>query len=178
MAMLTTTMTVNHKPRAVPTIDYDDPENIDDDGNRRTEPQCLEEEVMTLDTGLPFFEHFYGGGVRDIRGFEDNTLGPKDGSQSCRAVGGDVKVAGGFEIAIPTPFHQGRWFTASRCSLTSATFMKTGVPLTPACSGPLAGISVTWQAPIGPIIMNYAFPIKEFQGDRTESLQFSFGTTF
>jgi outer membrane protein insertion porin family len=41
-----------------------------------------------------------------------------------------------------------------------------------------AGISVTWQAPIGPIIMNYAWPIKKFDGDRTEALQFSFGTTF
>jgi outer membrane protein insertion porin family len=40
------------------------------------------------------------------------------------------------------------------------------------------GISITWQAPIGPIIMNYAFPIKEFDGDRTEKLQFSFGTSF
>ncbi|MDX2416315.1 MAG: outer membrane protein assembly factor BamA, partial [Xanthomonadales bacterium] len=58
---------------AIPTIDYDDPTNIDEDGNRIVEPLCLEEEVMTLDTGLPFYEHFYGGGVRDIRGFEDNT---------------------------------------------------------------------------------------------------------
>jgi outer membrane protein insertion porin family len=41
-----------------------------------------------------------------------------------------------------------------------------------------AGISVTWQAPVGPIVINYAFPLIEEEGDRTESLQFSFGTTF
>ncbi len=142
-----------------------------------TEPLCLQEEVMSLDTGLPFYEHFYGGGVRDIRGFEDNTLGPKDSPVNCRAVGGDVKVSGGIELAIPTPFTQGG---GSRIAL----FVDVGnvyenldtfdVNLFRAS----AGISVTWQAPIGPIIMNYAWPLREFEGDRTESLQFSFGTTF
>jgi len=136
---------------------------------------CLDEEVISIDTGLPFYEHFYGGGVRDIRGFEDNTLGPKDAA--CRAVGGDLKVSGGIEIAIPTPFTQGG---GSRIAL----FVDVGnvYENLDAFDASLfrasAGISVTWQAPIGPIIMNYAFPIKEFHGDRTESLQFSFGTTF
>jgi len=141
------------------------------------EELCLPEEVMSLDTGLPFFEHFYGGGVRDIRGFEDNTLGPKDGALSCRAVGGDVKVAGGFEVAIPTPFTKGG---GSRIALffDVGNVYENWSTFDASLFRASAGISVTWQAPIGPIIMNYAFPIKEFLGDRTESLQFSFGTTF
>jgi len=148
---------------------------VDTDLPDGVERACLDEEVISLDTGLPFFEHFYGGGVRDIRGFEDNTLGPKD--TSCRAVGGDLKVSGGIEVAIPTPFTQGG---GSRIAL----FVDVGnvyENLSTFDAGLFrasAGISVTWQAPIGPIIMNYAFPIKEFHGDRTESLQFSFGTTF
>ena len=139
------------------------------------ERECLDEEVISLDTGLPFFEHFYGGGVRDIRGFEDNTLGPKD--PSCRAVGGDLKVSGGIEVAIPTPFTKGG---GSRIAL----FVDVGnvyENLDAFDAGLFrasTGISITWQAPIGPIIMNYAFPLKEFHGDRTESLQFSFGTSF
>ncbi len=136
---------------------------------------CLDEEVIALDTGLPFFEQFYGGGVRDIRGFEDNTLGPKD--LNCRAVGGDFKVSGGIEIAIPTPFTSGG---GSRIALFAdignvyENFSAFDAKLFRAS----AGISVTWQAPIGPIIINYAFPLREFNGDRTESLQFSFGTSF
>ena len=136
---------------------------------------CLQEEVIALDTGLPFYEHFYGGGVRDIRGFDDNTLGPKD--PFCRAVGGDFKVSGGIEIAIPTPFTEG---SGSRIAL----FVDIGnvYENIDAFDADLlrasAGLSVTWQAPIGPIIMNFAFPLKEELGDRTESVQFSFGTTF
>jgi len=141
------------------------------------EGNCLQEEVMYLDTGLPFYEHFYGGGVRDIRGFEDNTLGPKDGIISCRAVGGDVKVAGGFELAIPTPFTKGG---GSRIALfvDFGNVYENWSTFDASLFRASTGISVTWQAPIGPIIMNYAFPIKKFRGDRTESLQFSFGTTF
>jgi len=138
---------------------------------------CLEEEIMTLDTGLPFYEHFYGGGVRDIRGFEDNTLGPKDGFVYCRAVGGDLKVAGGFELAIPTPFTKGGgsrialFFDIGNVYENFSTFDAGLFRMS-------TGVSITWQAPIGPIILNYAFPIKKFRGDRTEALQFSFGTTF
>ena len=159
---------------------YDDKslaQPVDTELPEDVESACLEEEVITLDTGLPFFEHFYGGGVRDIRGFEDNTLGPKDGPLSCRAVGGDVKISGGMEIAIPTPFTKGG---GSRIAL----FFDVGnvyenlSAVDASLFRASAGISVTWQAPIGPIIMNYAFPIREFKGDRTESLQFSFGTTF
>jgi outer membrane protein insertion porin family len=148
---------------------------IDTTLNTGNENRCLQEEVMALDTGLPFYEHFYGGGVRDIRGFDDNTLGPKD--PFCRALGGDFKVSGGIELAIPTPFTQG---SGSRIAL----FVDIGnvYENIDAFDANLlrasAGLSVTWQAPIGPIIMNFAVPLKEEEGDRTESVQFSFGTTF
>ncbi|MDX1459501.1 MAG: outer membrane protein assembly factor BamA [Xanthomonadales bacterium] len=158
--------------------DYDmrsQAEPIDPTINEALRGQCLQEEVIDLDRGLPFFEHFYGGGVKDIRGFDDNTLGPKD--PFCRSVGGDLKVSGGIEIAIPTPFTSG---SGSRIAL----FVDVGNVYEDLDSFDTdlfrasVGLSVTWQAPVGPIIMNFARPIKELEGDRTESIQFSFGTTF
>ncbi len=136
---------------------------------------CDQTDVIALDTGLPFFEHFYSGGVRDIRGYDDNTLGPKD--TFCRSVGGDFKVAGGFELAIPTPFAAG---SGTRIAL----FIDTGYVYENFKAFDAnklrasTGISVTWQAPIGPIVISYAFPFRDREGDRTEDLQFSFGTTF
>jgi outer membrane protein insertion porin family len=138
--------------------------------------ECDPTDVMTLDTGLPFYEHFYSGGVRDLRGYDDNTLGPKD--VFCRAVGGDFKVAGGMELAIPTSFGAGR--SGTRFAL----FVDTGYVYesiddfeADKLRGSF-GLSVTWEAPIGPIVISYAFPFNDQEGDRTEDLQFSFGTTF
>jgi outer membrane protein insertion porin family len=136
---------------------------------------CDPSDLMRLDTGLPFYEHFYSGGVRDLRGYDDNTLGPKDAF--CRSVGGDFKVAGGMELAIPTPFAAG---SGTRIAL----FVDTGYVYENISAFEASklrgsfGLSVTWEAPIGPIVISYAFPFNDQPGDRTEDLQFSFGTTF
>jgi outer membrane protein insertion porin family len=138
--------------------------------------QCDPTDLMLLDTGLPFYEHFYSGGVRDLRGYDDNTLGPKDGS--CRSVGGDFKVTGGAELAIPTPFAGGQ--SGTRIAL----FVDTGYVYENISAFDVEkmrgsfGLSVTWEAPIGPIVISYAFPFRDRPGDQTEDLQFSFGTTF
>ncbi|MEJ8568977.1 outer membrane protein assembly factor BamA [Elongatibacter sediminis] len=138
--------------------------------------RCDQSDVVALDTGLPFYEHFYSGGVRDLRGYDDNTLGPKD--RFCRSIGGDFKVAGGMELAFPTPFLGGQ--SGTRIAL----FVDTGYVYenidafdADKLRGSF-GLSVTWEAPIGPIIISYAFPFRDQEGDRTEDLQFSFGTTF
>ena len=137
---------------------------------------CDPTDLMKLDTGLPFWEHFYSGGVRDLRGYDDNTLGPKDAF--CRAVGGDLKVAGGFELAFPTPF------VGSQSGTRIALFVDTGYVYENISAFELDklrgsfGLSVTWEAPVGPIVISYAFPFNDRPGDRTEDLQFSFGTTF
>jgi outer membrane protein insertion porin family len=138
--------------------------------------ECDPTDLVRLDRGLPFFEHFYSGGVRDLRGYDDNTLGPKDAF--CRSIGGDFKVAGGVELAIPTPFAGGQ--SGTRIAL----FVDTGYVYENISAFDAKklrgsfGLSVTWEAPVGPIVISYAFPFRDRPGDRTEDLQFSFGTTF
>ncbi len=141
----------------------------------RVAGQCQLDEIVTLDNGLPFYEHFFAGGVADLRGFDDNSLGPKD--RFCRSVGGDFKVTGGFELAFPIPFVEASgtrlsWFVDvgnvfSNYDTFDADLFRAST-----------GLSVTWQAPIGPIIINLSQPLKKRDGDRTQALQFSFGQVF
>lgn len=141
----------------------------------RVAGQCQLDEIVTLDNGLPFYEHFFAGGVADIRGFDDNSLGPKD--RFCRSVGGDFKVTGGFELAFPIPFVEASgtrlsWFVD--VGNVFSNYDSFDVDLFRASTG----LSVTWQAPIGPIIINLSQPLKKRPGDETQALQFSFGQVF
>ncbi|RFF27097.1 MULTISPECIES: outer membrane protein assembly factor BamA [unclassified Wenzhouxiangella] len=142
------------------------------DNLRRT---CQPDEVVSFDDGLPFYEHFYGGGVSDIRGFEDNSLGPKD--QFCRSVGGDFKVIGGIELAFPLPNIEASgtrlaWFVDVGNVFRNYDSFETDKLRAS------TGLALTWQAPVGPIIINVATPLKEREGDETQVIQFSFGQTF
>ncbi len=161
---------------------YDDELNLEElDLEEVLDPEllaslrCPVDEIVTIDDGLPFYEHFYGGGVQDIRGFDDNSLGPKD--FNCRSVGGALKVVGGIELAFPIPFIEARgtrltWFVdAGNVYRDWSDFDASRLRAS-------TGIALTWQAPVGPIIISLSQPIKKRDGDRTQALQFTFGGMF
>lgn len=155
--------------------DYDDNLAAEPIEPIRLAGRCQVSDIVTLDNGLPFYEHFFGGGVNDVRGFDDNTLGPKD--EFCRSVGGDFKVTGGLDLFVPLSFGGS---TGSRLSW----FLDVGnvyQDLDDYETSELrasTGVSLTWDAPVGPITISYAFPVREEEGDTTEALQFTFGTVF
>ncbi len=158
--------------------DYDDDlglEPVDVELGDNLRRNCQPDSVVSFDDGLPFYEHFYGGGVSDIRGFDDNSLGPKD--QFCRSVGGDFKVIGGVELAFPLPNIEASgtrlaWFVDVGNVFRNYDSFETDKLRAS------TGLALTWQAPVGPIIINVATPLKEREGDETQVIQFSFGQTF
>jgi outer membrane protein insertion porin family len=130
-------------------------------------------------SGLPFFENFYAGGVRSIRGFEDNTLGPRGaapGSTFLQPLGGAFKTTGTLELIFPTLLDS----DTTRIS----TFLDFGNVFRNTSDFDVGefrasfGVALQWQAPIGPIILNLSTPVKKQDGDEIERLQFTFGTQF
>lgn len=134
--------------------------------------------------GLPFYENFYAGGVQaGVRGFQDNTLGPCDDSgifsDFCQPLGGAFRTVGTLELIFPTPFAK-----RGQDSTQVSAFLDVGNVFSNFDSfdtGELrasAGVSFKWQAPVGPIIVNFARPLRKQDGDRTENIQFTFGSQF
>jgi len=125
---------------------------------------------------FPFFENYFAGGPRSVRGFDDNTLGPKD--EFGRPTGGAFKWTGGGDLYFPLPFVGG--MNTTRLSL----FVDFGQVYRDVSSFEAsefrysAGVSFQWLAPVGPLILNLAQTYNAGPLDRTESFQFLFGTTF
>ncbi|NLD54400.1 MAG: outer membrane protein assembly factor BamA [Burkholderiaceae bacterium] len=129
--------------------------------------------------GLPFFENFYAGGTRSVRGFRDNTLGPRDaawGSSYQQVIGGAVKTVGSLEMFFPTLLDS----PAARIS-AFVDFGNVFSSVDDFDAGELrasAGVALMWRAPVGPISISYALPVRDEPGDELERLQFTFGGAF
>src|SRR5690606_19148535 len=54
------------------------------------------------DKPLPFFKNFFAGGFNSVRGYNINTLGPRDSDG--RVLGGSERIVGNVEVLFPVPF--------------------------------------------------------------------------
>lgn len=132
------------------------------------------------DRSFPVFKNFYGGGLGSVRGFEQGSLGPQDVSGT--TVGGTRKLNLNAEILTPFPG------AGNDRTLRLYGFVDVGAVAGP--DGGLAinenanslrasvGVGVSWISPVGPLRLAIARPIKKFDGDKIQSMQFQIGTTF
>ena len=125
---------------------------------------------------LPLTENFFAGGLRSVRGFKANTLGPRDSAM--QPLGGNLKVLGTAEVILPLSFTK-----------DSSTFRITGFVDMGNVYGPgedfefdtlrySTGIAGSWLSPIGPLTISFTKPLKTQTGDETETFQITFGTSF
>ncbi len=127
-------------------------------------------------TELPFFENFYAGGPRTVRGYEENSLGPED--IFGRALGGNIEVVGGAEVIVPVPF------LAEFKSVRLSTFIDAGnvwsadQHVRMADVRMSAGVSGIWMSPFGLLSVSVAQPFRDRAGDEVQRFQFNFGTQF
>ncbi len=141
--------------------------------------------------GLPFFQNFFAGGPQTVRGWKENTLGPRETTLDQNPSGGNVQIVGSMELFAPPPiggtfekslrlgafFDFGNVWTTYNPSLVGIDLVApTGFSL-----GDMrysAGLSATWLSPLGALKVSVAYPFNEQDGDETEIFQFGFGQAF
>jgi outer membrane protein insertion porin family len=139
--------------------------------------------------GFPFFENFYGGGSRSVRGFRDNTLGPRyfvgpvaipgaptdaEFRNNSFPTGGALSISQSFELLLPTPFVKDTGAVRLAAFLDAGQVYKDVSTFDAKELRYSAGISIQWRSPVAPIIINWAFPLNRKVGDDVEQLQFTF----
>ena len=136
--------------------------------------------AVSGDRTYPVFKTFYGGGLGSVRGFEQGSLGPKDATGL--ALGGTGRYLLNAELQAPFPG------SGNDRTLRMYAFWDTGSVTGP--DGGLAlnvdanklrssvGLGVSWISPMGPLRLAFAKPIRKFDGDKIQSMQFQIGTTF
>ena len=140
----------------------------------------------------PPYQHFYAGGMRSVRGFRQNYLGPKavySGGYSPRyerPVGGPYSITGGLDLIIPLNF------VPDPRSLRGSVFLDYGNVFSDGCLSYeincyefdlselrySIGIGVTWITALGPLSFALASVFNDSPSDRTETFQFEIGTQF
>lgn len=125
---------------------------------------------------LPLTENFFAGGLRSVRGYEANTLGPRDSNGE--PIGGDKKWTGTLELILPLPFIR------DSKAFRITTFVDAGNVFGPGQSFEFAelrasaGISGIWVSPFGPLTISLAYPFNDQPGDDIQNFQFTLGTAF
>ncbi len=125
---------------------------------------------------LPIYEKFTAGGVRSVRGYEFNSLGPLDSTGD--PFGGNLQVVSTAEFLIPVEalgstetFRLGLYFDVGNVFADADSFESDELRQS-------LGISAKWFSLIGPIEFSYAWPLNEESGDDTRNFQFALGAAF
>ncbi len=121
---------------------------------------------------------FIGGG--SLRGFEPAGIGPRD-SLTGDALGGKHYYTGTLEFSFPLGLPEelavrGRVFSDVG-ALWSIDGDDSGVDdsSSPRVS---VGTGISWNSPFGPVVIDFGFAVVEEDFDKTELVNFSFGTRF
>jgi len=124
---------------------------------------------------MPFFKNFYAGGIGSVRGYDPNSLGPRDLND--QVLGGTKRVVGNAELLMPVPGVKEKSVRMSGFFDAGAVY---GSGDLPGSSGLRysAGVAFTWISPVGPIKFSYAVPLNTQSVDKLQKFQFTLGSMF
>ena len=125
---------------------------------------------------LPLTENFFAGGLRSVRGFAANTLGPRDSLNE--PLGGNLKVVGSTELILPLPFVERTNTFRITAFVDGGNVYSSEIEFEFDTLRYSAGFGAIWLSPIGPLTLSFAEPLKTEDGDETQRFQLTFGTSF
>lgn len=119
---------------------------------------------------FPLFRRFFPGGINSVRGYRNRTLGPED--QNGREYGGSKQFVNNLELIFPL---------INSAGFKGVVFYDVGQAFDDNQSIAIDalrqawGYGVRWNSPMGPIRIEFGYPIARQDGERGVQTMFSFG---
>ena len=128
-------------------------------------------------SGYPPYKNYFVGGSQSVRGYDANSIGPKD-DLTGDPTGGLVKLVGNIDLILPNPLAEKS--TSTRFSLfvdAGGVFNSTN-DINEDDFRYTAGVAFIWITPVGAMRFNFSEPLNEQEGDSTRAFQFTLGSPF
>ena len=125
---------------------------------------------------LPFFEKYFTGGIRSLRGYAAFSLGPRDSNGNTK--GGDFKSIFTSELIFPPPWIEEVGSTRFSLFIDVGNVYEDADDFDENELRSSAGVSFNWFSPIGPLTFSLAQALNDEPEDDTETFQFAIGTLF
>ena len=125
---------------------------------------------------LPFFNRYFAGGVRTLRGYDTGSLGPKDSLGN--AAGGDYRTLGTVEVIFPPPFIEEPGATRLSVFTDFGNVFENYDSFDIEEFRGSYGIAFVWLSPVGPLTFSLSNPYNEQAGDSEQRFQFTIGSIF
>lgn len=152
-------------------------------------------DIWAKDGFIPFYEHYFAGGVTTVRGYGGSSLGPTSSrSQGGKAVSSGSSLGGNFLTAFRTEFiFPIPGLSDDASGLRSSLFWDLGnvfntncIIKEPHCEIPIAydqlrqsvGITLRWYIQFFPLSFVWSHPLNPAEEDRINRFQFTIGTFF
>lgn len=125
---------------------------------------------------MPFFENYFAGGSRSVRGYKDLSLGPRDSMND--PLGGTFRTVGSLELLFPPPL------APDSRAMRMSVFMDVGQVYEDYDAFDADelrasyGLGFTWISPVGPLTFSLAKAFNDQPEDELEEFQFTLGGVF
>ena len=122
------------------------------------------------DDPFPLFRRFFPGGINSVRGYRNRTLGPED--ENGREYGGSKQFVNNVELIFPL---------VNSAGFRGVVFYDVGQAFDDDESIEIDalrqawGYGIRWASPMGPIRVEFGYPIARQDGERGVQTMFSFG---
>lgn len=125
---------------------------------------------------LPFFNRYFAGGVRTLRGYRSGSLGPRDSNSY--AAGGDFRTLGTVEVIFPPPFVEEPGATRFSVFTDFGNVFEDRNSFDVDEFRGSYGLAFVWLSPVGPLTFSWSNPYNDQEGDKTHNFQFTIGSIF